>query len=599
VFPGFESTPLHATLQQTLVDRKVQQVDLEFTFPDGSTGWFQLHFEPVADGAFVLSVEITERVRAQRSLERSESRYRALLSGLPDLVFLLDSAGVVLDLHAPDGVRLPKPPAQLLGHPLIASLPPVPAAQVGAALRRVGQSRLPETVSYELPIAHGAQYLEATIVPTDDERLTMVVRDLTSRQNLEQQLRQAQKMEAVGQLTGGIAHDFNNVLTIIGANAEMLAASAPAGTEARLETDEILRATGRGAEMISRLLKFSRRGPLDRQSLDPAELVPDIVAMLEPLLPAYIQLEVGVLEPTRVSLDPGALEQVLTNLCTNARDAMPKGGTIQLECATTWLDAGYRATHPWVKPGEYVCLSVSDTGDGMDEATRFRVFEPFFTTKPAGIGTGLGLSMVYGIMKDHDGMVHVYSEPGQGTVVKLYFPAVTDAAVEAAPVRSSDVQLVQGGGELLLLAEDDPAIRLATRRALEGKQYRVVEAADGEEALAVYQQHRGAIALIISDLVMPNLGGRQLVEALRADGVTVPVLFTSGYSRDTVYRVPLPLDGVSFLHKPWTLAELLTAVRQQLGGAPGGVAESTGCLQVAASPTGPAHCLPLTAHRLP
>lgn len=515
VYPGFESTAVYATLQRTLTERSTQQVDLEFTFPDGASGWFRLHVEPVTEGAFVLSVEITERIHAQQSLESSEARHRALLSGLPDLVFLLDGQGVVVDFHAPNHTTLLAPPSELVGRPLTATLPPEQASEIGAALGRVTQTGHAETLSYDLEFPDGKRYFEATLVPTDGNRVTTVVRDITARHNLEDQLRQAQKMEAVGQLTGGIAHDFNNVLTIIGSNAELLALHASPGSEAPEELEEILRATRRGADMISRLLTFSRRSTRQRHAVDPAAVVAEMAGMLERLLPAFVRLEVGTLETgSTVRLDSGALEQVLANLCTNARDAMPDGGTIRIECEATWLDAGYHATHPWVKPGPFACISLSDTGSGMDEATRARVFEPFFTTKALGVGTGLGMAMVYGMMKDHDGMVHVYSEPGRGTVIKLYFPLATNIVPDQPKGQRDDARSVAGGGETLVLAEDDVSIRLATRRALESKGYRVLEAADGEQALALFRQHRHEIRLLVSDLVMPNLGGQQLAEAL-------------------------------------------------------------------------------------
>ena len=399
------------------------------------------------------------------------------------------------------------------------------------------------------------------VIPASDGRVTVVARDITVRHNLEAQLRQSQKMEAIGQLTGGIAHDFNNVLTVIGSNAELLD-SAPIGAEERESVGEILRATQRGAEMIQQLLRFSRRGMLDRRPHDPVIVVREFSSMLGRLLPSSVRLEFGDAVPGRlVRLDPGALEQMIANLCTNARDAMPDGGVLRIECVATDLDEGYHATHPWVRPGEYVCVTVSDTGVGMDEETRQRIFEPFFTTKPAGVGTGLGMAMVYGLMKEHGGMAHVYSERGRGTEVKLFFP-VSDSEGPSGPVPvRPDPRQIPGGTEVLLLVEDDAAIRRASRRALEGRGYTILEAEDGERALEVFQQQHARIALVISDLVMPHLGGRQLAEALRAQGAQVPILFTSGYSETSVYREAALPPGVTFLHKPWTLTDLFTRVR--------------------------------------
>jgi two-component system cell cycle sensor histidine kinase/response regulator CckA len=318
--------------------------------------------------------------------------------------------------------------------------------------------------------------------------------------------------------------------------------------------------------MISRLLQFSRRGLLTLTPVRPGAVVGDLSGILRRLLPESIRLEItDTTGPGQtVRADTGAVEQILVNLCTNARDAMPEGGTLRIECAPAWLDAGYHATHPWVIPGPYVCIAVTDSGTGMDEETQRRLFEPFFTTKPASQGTGLGMAMVYGLMKRHNGMVHVYSEVEQGTTVKLYFPVVAETAQATAPRRASDPHRLARGTETILLVEDDPAIRRTTRRALESRGYTVLLAEDGEEALERYQEHKDRIALVISDLVMPKLGGRQLAEALREAGSPVRILFTSGYSPGGhTHAATLP-EGIQLLQKPWSLTDLFASVRTLL-----------------------------------
>jgi PAS domain S-box-containing protein len=567
LYPGFETTELYAAMRRTLDLQVAQTVELEFPFPDGTVGWFEIQLQPIADGIFALSHETTERVHAARALQASEGRVRALLEGLPEQVFLLDRNGVVLELHVPDAARVWQPPEQMRRRPLVASLPDAAAEILRGAIDRATADASAQTVQYEIALEEGPHQFEAIVVPTYGDRLTVVARDITARQQLEHQLRQAQKMEAVGQLTGGIAHDFNNVLTVIGVNAELLSVAQSDGREKSQELEEIVRATRRGAEMIAQLLSFSRRGNLKRQPVVISAVIRSFSGMLQRLLPATIRLEFGAQCGTElVRLDSGALEQVLANLCTNARDAMPTGGVIRLDCELTHLDVGYHATHPWVVPGTYVCVSVSDTGVGMDERTRSRIFEPFYTTKPSGVGTGLGMSMVYGIMKEHEGMVHVYSELGHGTVIKLFFPVSRGTPMAGTPVVGSSPAGIGGGAETILLAEDEPSIRLATRRALESKGYTVLDAPDGEQALALFHAHRARISLIISDLVMPNLGGRQLVEALRAEGETIPVLFTSGYSAESIASQGELPKGVAFLHKPWVLADLFTRVRGILDG---------------------------------
>ncbi len=402
----------------------------------------------------------------------------------------------------------------------------------------------------------------------------VVTRDITDRKRVEDHLRQAQKMEAVGQLTGGIAHDFNNILTVVIANAELMASALPANTEVQEELTELLVAAKRGTIMIARLLQFSRRGMLSLRPVSPGTVVDGLRAMLRRVLPETIGLDVvdATAPSDTVLADTGALEQILVNLCTNARDAMPEGGTLRIVCERTWLDEGYHAAHPWVEPGPYVSVAVSDTGTGMDEETKRRLFEPFFTTKPSSKGTGLGMAMVYGLMKDHGGMVHVYSELGQGTTIRLYFALATQVAPGAvapgavAPGGVSDPQQVRGGTETLLLAEDDAAIRRTTKRALEGSGYTVLIAEDGEEALEIYRTNRDRVALVISDLVMPKLGGRQLAQALHQEGANVRILFTSGYSPESAFRASKFPAGVAFLQKPWTLTDLLVQVRSLLDG---------------------------------
>ena len=396
----------------------------------------------------------------------------------------------------------------------------------------------------------------------------VITRDITARKRAEDQLRQAQKMEAVGQLTGGIAHDFNNILTVVISNAELMANGLPPDAGLQADLAELLAAAQRGATMIERLLVFSRRGMLSKQSVRPGAIVSNLRDMLRRVLPETVRLELAdATGPAdTVFADIGAVEQIVVNLCTNARDAMPEGGTLRIEYARTWLDEGYHATHPWVEPGSYVSIAVSDTGTGMDDETKRRVFEPFFTTKPASKGTGLGMAMVYGLMKEHKGMVHVYSEVGQGTTIKLYFPLATQVPTQSTVShRRSDPKQVRGGTETLLLAEDEAAIRRTTVRALTSKGYTVLVAEDGEEALELYRQNRERVTLVISDLVMPKLGGRQLAEALRQEGADVKILFTSGYSPQSASPIEFP-SGVAFLQKPWTLTDLFVRVRTLLDG---------------------------------
>jgi two-component system, cell cycle sensor histidine kinase and response regulator CckA len=388
---------------------------------------------------------------------------------------------------------------------------------------------------------------------------------------LEEQLRQSQKMEAIGQLTGGIAHDFNNILTVIISNAELVAGSLPAdAVDQRADLAELRGAAGRGSALIKKLLGFGRQGELVRTPVNLGRLVGELAQVLNRLIPENIQIQIAADESAgTVRADPGAIEQILLNLTTNARDAMPDGGTLRVECRRVQLDAACRATHPWVVPGDYSYIVVSDTGIGMNEETRRSIFEPFFTTKPAGEGTGLGMAMVYGLVKQHEGFVHVYSEPGLGTAVKLYFHSIHEEAESTASDPTNGVGLPVGT-ETILIVEDEQAIRRATKRVLERCGYATLTACDGQEALDVFSAHGADIDLILTDLVMPKLGGRELYDALRHEGEQVKFILTSGYSAEEVHESASFNPSVPFLHKPWLLTDLLQCVRDVLDEDAGG-----------------------------
>jgi two-component system NtrC family sensor kinase len=389
----------------------------------------------------------------------------------------------------------------------------------------------------------------------------MFVDDLTHRRALETQLRQAQKMQAVGQLTGGIAHDFNNLLTIIASTADLLAKELPADAEtAREDVDEMRHAAHRGADMIRKLLAFSRRGHLQFEVVNLEATVRDTTAMLRRILPAHINIELGTNgRPPRVRADPGALEQIMLNLATNARDAMPAGGTLTVEIHEVDLDEEFCNAHGGGRPGRYAALVVSDTGIGMDTKVRDRIFEPFFTTKPVGSGTGLGMSMIYGLVRQHDGFIDVDTEIDVGTTFSIFLPVSDEPETRDADAAG---QAPRGGNELVLVVEDEPAILRTSRRILELYGYKVLTAANGEEALALLRKRAADIDLVLTDVVMPRLGGRGLYDAVRALGIPVRFLFMSGYTeRDTgdILDPRLPL-----VRKPWTVEELLANVRDVL-----------------------------------
>jgi len=396
----------------------------------------------------------------------------------------------------------------------------------------------------------------------------VIIEDITERRALEAQLRQAQKMEAVGQLAGGVAHDFNNLLTTILASSELLAAGLPAGTPHRDDVEMIHQAAQRAAELTRDLLAFSRRQALELQAVPLGGLVADFARLARRIVPEDVEVIVQVEAPGAVvRADPGAVEQILMNLVTNSRDAMPGGGTLRLVVGRGSLDEDTCRARGWGTPGDYLLLAVSDTGAGMDAKTQQHIFEPFFTTKPVGQGTGLGMAMVYGLVKQHGGFVNVYSELGLGTTVRVYFPEVADAP---NPKRATPAGEIREGKETILLVEDDAILRRTAKRVLEKFGYTVVTATDGLDALNVIQVQPTPADLIISDVVMPHASGPQLLTALRDAGATPRILFTSGYAaRDVRERNTLE-TGVPFLAKPWTITELLRKVREVLD-APAGV----------------------------
>jgi nitrogen-specific signal transduction histidine kinase/CheY-like chemotaxis protein len=396
-------------------------------------------------------------------------------------------------------------------------------------------------------------------VPGRDEPLLLTVStDVTERRALEEQVRAVQRLEAVGTLAGGLAHDFNNLLAVVRATADLVLLDCPAG-QMRTDVQQIAGLAERATALTGQLLAFSRRQVLDIRVVDLNALVANLVRMIRPMIGEDVRLVVvPSAQPARVTADPGQIDQVLMNLCVNARDAMPGGGELAIRLDRVVVDDAFCATHRWARPGDYVRVTVSDTGLGMDAATLARIFEPFFTTKALGHGTGLGLAVVYGIVKQHEGMIHAYSEPGHGTTFRLYFPFQADPLSPPAPRPAGAAP--RGTGRILL-AEDDATLRVTARRMLTELGYDVLVAADGPEALTLLNEHGGDLALAILDVVMPGMPGLAVFEAARRRHPALRVLFATGYSAGTMQfpgleRLPAPV-----LVKPYGLTELATAVR--------------------------------------
>jgi PAS domain S-box-containing protein len=392
-----------------------------------------------------------------------------------------------------------------------------------------------------------------------------VALDVTDRERLTDQLRQSQKMQAVGELAGGVAHDFNNLLMVVKGHAQLLLERLPEGAPLRHSAEQVEKAADRAASLTRQLLAFSRKQVLQPRVLDMNEVVAGMIKMFSRVIGENIEmafLPSGKLG--RVKADPGQIEQVLLNLVVNARDAMPDGGRLTLETANVELDRSYSAKHASVEPGPYVMLTVTDTGCGMDAQTQSRIFEPFFTTKGPGKGTGLGLATVYGVVKQSGGYIWLYSEVGRGTTFKIYLPEVMSEVDRPAAEPDRTVEAL--ANETVLFVEDDQAVRELVRDYLLGSGYRVLEATDGVEALKIVGAHRHAIDLLITDVVMPQLSGPELAARLSAERPGLKILFLSGYTDDTVFRHGVLEGGVAFLQKPFNLKAFAQKIREVLNG---------------------------------
>jgi PAS domain S-box-containing protein len=389
-----------------------------------------------------------------------------------------------------------------------------------------------------------------------------MVHDVTEKTELERQLKTAQRMEAVGTLAGGIAHDFNNSLTGIVGFGELLRNRMAGDEQALRDLDEILRCVERAATLTRQLLTFARRQVIEPVNLNLSILVADLMKFIGKVVGEHIEVKTfpGKNIPT-IHADRGQIEQVVMNLCLNARDAMPEGGRLVVETDDVYLEEEYVRQNPYMKTGRYALLTVSDTGIGMDEKTRERVFEPFFTTKGPDKGTGLGLAMVYGIVKQHGGFIHLYSEPGKGTAFKVYFPAI-EAQPDAVPAKRKE-EILRGGTETILLAEDEEAIRLFIERTLKERGYNILIARNGEEAIDIFRQKK-EIDLAVLDMVMPRKGGKEAFEEMHQQNPRLKVIFMSGYSANAIHDSFVLIAGTPFLQKPFGPTTLARKIREVL-----------------------------------
>jgi PAS domain S-box-containing protein len=573
VFPPEKARMFLVAIRQALSGGK--PVSLDYDLPIGSRQvWFAANLSPLAsDRVLLVARDITERKIA----EAERDRLMAAIEQSGEIVVITDPEGTIQYVNTAF--------EQITGYSRQEAVGRKASLLKSGAHDTAFYAKLWDTITrgqtwkgrFINKRKDGSRYTEeTTISPVCDTsgRIVNYVaakRDISGELALEEQSRQMQKMDAIGQLTGGVAHDFNNLLQVINGYTDMAMQEMLPGSPAHDLLGEVSKAGQRASNLVRQLLLFSRRQVMQPRFLDLNAVVEDMLKMLGRVIGEHIRLNwkpqknLGV-----IHADSGMLDQLLMNLSVNARDAMPEGGVLTIETQRVRLDSGFCASHAWARPGQFALLTVSDTGCGMTREGLDHIFDPFFTTKGEGKGTGLGLSTVYGIVKQHEGMIYVYSEPGRGSAFKIYLP-LRESDLPSSGVVAEEPAI--GGTETILLAEDDAMVRDLARKVLERAGYRVLIAQDGEEAVALFKQNMGAIALLLFDGVMPRLGGYGALERIRAISPSVPVLFSSGYSEQGIHADFVLHEVLNLIQKPYSPNDLLRAVRAALESTSSGIGE--------------------------
>jgi PAS domain S-box-containing protein len=575
---GRELSPDELPMQfAAATGREVRDCEYTVAFDDGSSRNIFGNVVPLLDdagrvcGAVGAYIDITERKRAEQALTESEERLRTIVELAPDGIFVVSDQGQVLEVNQAACKQLGYTRGQLLQLRLSDIVAPRFAERIAARLRGKVPSGSYESAhiradGVEIPV----ELSVTKIVFRGQPAFIGITRDTSERkraeeqrQKLEQQLRQAQKMEAIGRLAGGIAHDFNNLLMVIQSCTEMLQDGLPAHDGLRRNTQEIMKAAERAASLTRQMLAFSRKQILSPVVLDLNAVIGEAAKMIKRLIGEDIEFRVSAVGSLwAIKADSDQIVQVLMNLCVNARDAMPQGGTLTIATGDATVKEGGVIGQPYVPPGDYVRLSVTDTGTGMSKEIQEHIFDPFFTTKEVSKGTGLGLATVYGIVKQSGGYVWFDSEVGQGTCFTIYLPRVKGTVASEMSAKS---EKGPRGRETLLVTEDEEALRESICDYLRNLGYTVLGASSGREALSVASQHEGHIDLLITDLVMPKMSGRELSQMLGSLRPDMKTICMSGYSDDAMLRHGIHELGAIFLQKPFSLGTLARKVRDALG----------------------------------
>jgi PAS domain S-box-containing protein len=523
-----------------------------------------------ADGTFRQSHcvlhNITDRKRTEAALQKAAIQWQTTFAAITDGIFLLDENQIIVDANQAMLTLFNKSAGEIIGRHCWEIVHDLEAPVAECPFTRLIKSRKRENM--ELTVAE--KTFEIIVDPIFDKDGSVtgavhIMRDITTHRNLEAQLRQSQKIEAVGTLAGGVAHDFNNILTAILGHAQIALMRTGAESPQRLNLEQIFAAATRAAALTRSLLAFSRKQVVNLTSVEVNDLLRRFDAFARRLIREDIALTtVCADEVLTVKADTSQLEQVMMNLVTNARDAMPQGGALTIAARRVELDETYITAHGYGKIGSYACISVSDTGAGMDEMTRQKIFEPFFTTKEVGKGTGLGLAMVYGIVKKHDGFINVDSEPAQGTTFTIYLPLYQGPALVTEVLQLESP--LTGGTETILIAEDDEALRNLAQSILANFGYTVIEAVDGEDAVLKFREHRDRIKLVVLDGIMPKKNGKEAYLEIRSIQPNVKAVFVSGYAEDIFTRGGIPDKEALFIQKPIMPDDLIRTVRRVLDG---------------------------------